>query len=41
MTMLLTIVVIIGFAGVIGNQYSLLRKIDQLNEIIKELRNEK
>jgi hypothetical protein len=34
----LVIVVIIGFAGVIGNQYSMLRRMEKLQQTLEELK---
>ncbi|WP_334076671.1 hypothetical protein [Paenibacillus sanfengchensis] len=37
MTLVLIIVLIIGFAGIIGNQYASLKKMEELQRSVKEI----
>lgn len=37
MTLMLIIVLIIGFAGIIGNQYASLKRMEELQRSVKEI----
>lgn len=41
MVLLIVIVLVIGLAGMIGNQYSMLRKMDKIEETLREIRDKK
>lgn len=38
MNLLIVIVLVIGLAGMIGNQYSMLRKMERIEETLREIR---
>ncbi|QTH45440.1 hypothetical protein J4772_14105 [Cohnella sp. LGH] len=40
MTLFIAIVLIIGFAGIIGNQYSGLQRMTQMQKTLEEIRDE-
>lgn len=41
MELLIIIIILVGLAGVIGNQYSMLRKMDRIEDVIREIRDKK
>ncbi len=41
MVLLIIIVLVIGLAGIIGNQYSMLRKMERIEETLREIRDKK
>ncbi len=38
MVLLIIIILVIGLAGIIGNQYSMLRKMERIEETLREIR---
>lgn len=41
MVLLIIIILVIGLAGIIGNQYSMLRKMERIEEALREIRDKK
>ncbi|MET3548271.1 hypothetical protein ABID47_004901 [Paenibacillus favisporus] len=41
MVLLIIIILVIGLAGIIGNQYSMLRKMERIEETLREIRDKK
>lgn len=38
MEFLIIIIIVVGVAGMIGNQYSMLRKMDRIEGVLREIR---
>ncbi len=41
MELLIVIVLIIGLAGAIGNQYSLIKRMERIEKVLEEIRDKK